>query len=72
MGRDVSAVLGKYCDFANYYEGKIEESKELVDCTPFPTANRLCSIFPDTTFEKKIKFKLSFCLPEVLPPEIKF
>jgi hypothetical protein len=43
-----------------------------VDCTPFPTANRLCSIFPDTTYEKKIKFKLSFCLPEVLPPEIKF
>lgn len=63
MGKDVSQILSKYCGFADYYEGKIDEDGGVVDCTPFPAANRLCSIFPETIFEKKIKFRLSFCLP---------
>lgn len=40
--------------------------------TPFPTTNRLCSIFPDVEYNDKRRFKLSFCLPTVNAPPIKF
>lgn len=46
-------------------------SEELIDLTPYPTTNRLCSIFsalskPDYP---QYEFRLSFCLPKVKPPE---
>jgi hypothetical protein len=40
--------------------------------TPFPTSNRLCSIFPEIEYENKKKFRLSFDLPAVHPPAITF
>jgi hypothetical protein len=48
LGKDVEQVLSKYCGFADYYDNKITE--EEIDCTPFPIANRLCSIFPEIHF----------------------
>ena len=51
-----------------------EAPPQPLDLTPFPTANRLCSIFSETEWEYKsnIRFRLSFCLPAVHPPEISF
>jgi len=40
--------------------------------TPFPTSNRLCSIFPEIEYENKKKFRLSFDLPTVNSPAITF
>lgn len=46
-------------------------SDEPVDITPFPTNNRLCSIFPAVRMRGHLglEFRLSFCLPKVEPPE---
>jgi|JI6StandDraft_1071083.scaffolds.fasta_scaffold05156_11 hypothetical protein len=53
--------------------GNIEtiNSEEPVDITPFPTSNRLCSIFPPVAIREHpgLEFRLSFCLPKVSPPE---
>ncbi len=74
-------MLGNNSKAAEYlkdYEGfksLFGESKEGEDqhiVTPFPTSNRLCSIFPQTSFENKSKFRLSFDLPAVNPPAIVF
>lgn len=72
MGKDASQVLRKYDGFSDYFEGSLERGGDPIEATPFPTSNRLCSIFPEKIHDGKIKFKLSFCLPEVVPPEIKF
>lgn len=40
--------------------------------TPFPTNNRLCSIFPEIEYENKKKFRLSFDLPAVYSAPIVF
>ncbi len=36
--------------------------------------NRLCSIFPEIEYtgNSLMRFRISFCLPKVNPPEIKF
>lgn len=60
-GKDVEQTLRKYIGFSDYFDGKITE--ENADCTPFPVSNRLCSIFPEVSYQGKFKFKLSFCLP---------
>ena len=39
---------------------------------PFPTSNRLCSIFPEIEYETNKKFRLSFDLSAVHPPAIFF
>jgi hypothetical protein len=70
MGRDAEQVLKKYYSFSDFLEGKLKDTS--VDCSPFPTSNRFCSLFPEIVYENRLKFRLSFCLPEILPPEIKF
>ena len=40
--------------------------------TPFPTSNRLCSIFPEVEYDNKKNFRLSFDLPGVHPPTMVF
>ena len=67
LGKEESAfkVLNQYEEFKASLE---ENMEEMADITPFPVSNRLCSIFPETIYNDKIKFRLSFCLPEVQPP----
>lgn len=65
-------MLSKYESFTLLFQD--EDVKEALDLTPFPVTNRLCSIFPEICYpqNKLIRFRLSFCLPTVAPPEIKF
>jgi hypothetical protein len=65
-------ILNRYESFNLVFGG--EPSKEALDLTPFPVTNRLCSIFPEVEYNHNnlIRFRLSFCLPTVSPPEIKF
>jgi hypothetical protein len=44
MGKDAEHVLKKYYSFVDFFDGKLTEPS--IDCSPFPTANRFCSIFP--------------------------
>ena len=71
--------LAKAEDYLKYYEGfefvfdkKEEFNEEEVTMTPFPTSNRLCSIFPEIEYETNKKFRLSFDLSAVHPPALFF
>ena len=46
-----------------------EETGREATITPFPTRNRLCSIYSSRKIEDK-KFNLSFCLPRVELPSL--
>ena len=48
------------------------DNDEEMILTPFPTSNRLCSIFTEIEYESNKKFRLSFDLPAVYPPVILF
>ena len=67
-------VLKKYegFDMIGEEDEGINAEEEEINLTPFPTSNRLCSIFPEFEFKKNRKFRLSFCLPAVHPPPIVF
>jgi hypothetical protein len=71
--------LVKAQDYLKFYEGfefVFDKKEDLVEdeviMTPFPTSNRLCSIFPEVEYEQNKKFRLSFDLPAVYPPAIVF
>ena len=62
--------LREYEGFSCVFD-EVQNDDEL-SMTPFPTSNRLCSIFPEIEYDNKKKFRLSFDLPGVHPPAIVF
>ena len=72
LTEQATPTLGQYESFKVLLEG--EAPPQPLDLTPFPTPHRLCSIFPETQWpdHPNIRFRLSFCLPTVHPPDITF
>ena len=60
--------LNRYESFDLLFNDNMPD--EPLDLTPFPIANRLCSIFPELEcpLNKNLRIRLSFCLPKVSPP----